>query len=142
MEKSFVPAPFNPGLDVVIFSSNWDFIDHHREVLLSIGFGPIAATTPEATLAVLRLTAIELVIVDERVGVPETRRILKQTGNDSPKVPVLVVSSSFNAELRRQALELGAAGYLDHPALQDDVVLALLPDRALTGNSLWGSLQN
>jgi len=138
MPKSLIPAQLLPGCDVLIFSNDLGFITHHRSILLSIGFVPIVATTLEAALAVLRLIAIELVIVDEGAGVQETQRILKQNRDDSPKVPVLVVSSSCNAELRRQALDLGAAGYLDRSALQDDVVQALLPDRPLRGDTLQG----
>ena len=138
MRKFSVQEHHSPGLDVLIFSNDLGFISHHRSILLSIGFVPIVATTLEATLAVLRLTAIELVIVDEGAGVQETQRILKQNRDDSPKVPVLVVSSSSNAELRRQALNLGAAGYLDHSAFQDDVVQAILPDRPRRRDSLGG----
>ncbi|MEJ2009379.1 MAG: response regulator [Acidobacteriota bacterium] len=138
MRKFSIPDPYTPGLDVLIFSNNLGFISHHRSILLSIGFVPIIATTLKATLAVLRSTALELVIVDEEAGVQQTQRILERIRDDSPKVPVLVVSPSSDAELRRQALDLGAAVYLDRSALQDDVVQALLPDRPLRGDSLQG----
>lgn len=129
MSKFSVQEQYLPGLDVLVFSNDLGFISHHRSILLSIGFVPIVATTLKATLAVLRSQTIELVIVDEEAGPQETQRILKQARDNSPKVPVLVVSSSSQAELRRQALDLGAAGYLDRSAFQDDVVQALLPDR-------------
>jgi len=129
MLKFSVEEQYLPGLDVLVFSNDLGFITHHGSILLSIGFVPIVATTLKATLATLRSKAIELVIVDEEAGVQETQRILKQARENSPKVPVLVVSSSSHAESRRQAVDLGAAGYLDRSALQDDVVQALLPDR-------------
>lgn len=133
-----IQEQYLPGLDCLVFSNDLGFISHHRSILLSIGFDPIVATTLKASLGVLRSKAIELVIVDEEAGTQETQRILKQARDSSPKVPVLVVSSSSCEQLRRQALDLGAAGYLDRSALQDDVVQALLPDRPLRKDSSQG----
>lgn len=137
-----VPNTYNPGFDVLIFSGTKPFIDHHRTILLSVGFVPITANTLEAALAILRMTVIDLVIVDEATGVSETLKILESAGDGWRKIPVLVVSQGFDAKLQRLAMELGAAGYLDHPAFQDDVVRALLPNRDHAGTSLWGPQQN
>lgn len=131
-----------PGSYILVFSSDKGFIGHHRAILLSIGFAPIAVTTLEAALAVLRTMAIELAIVDEEAGALETKRILQRARDGRQDVPVLVISQNSDTELRRQALELGAAGYLDRPAFQDDVVRALLAHCARSGNPLWGPHQN
>lgn len=140
--KPFIVGPYLPGIDVMVYSNDAGFIDHHRAILLSIGFAPITATSVEMALAILRLMAIELVIVDGETGVPETRRIVKQARREGRHVPVVVVGRKSDEESRRQALELGAVDYLDHPAMQDDVVRAILPDRPLTRDSLWGPQQN
>ncbi len=140
--KPPIPDAYWPGLDVLIFSNDKEFIDHHRAILLSIGFAPITATTLEAALAILGVMAIELVIVDEQAGALETLRILKQAGDVGQSVPVLVVSQSSDTELRRQALELGAECYLDRPAFQDDVVRVLLAHCTRGGSPLWGPQQN
>lgn len=137
-----IPNAYNPGFDVLIFSRDTSFVDHHRTILLSVGFVPIPAATLEEALAILRMTVIDLVIVDEETGVPETVRILERAKDGWRSIPVLVVSQGYDAELQRLAMEMGAAGYLDHPAFQDDVVRALLPNRDHTGASLWGPQEN
>jgi len=137
-QKPFIIGHYIPGIDVMIHSCNGNFIDHHRAILLSIGFAPITTTDLEAALAILRVMAVELVIVDGETGIQETQKILKQARSNGHKVPVLVVGHNSDGEKRRRALELGAADYLDHPALQDDVVQAILPDRPRPRNSSLG----
>ena len=141
-QKSRIPDTQMPGSNVLILSSDRGFIDHHRAILVSIGFTPITAPTLEAALAVLRLMVIELVIVDEETGPLGTQRILKRAGDGEQNVPVLVVGRGSDGELQRQARELGAVGYLDRPAFQDDVVRALLAHCARWGNALWEPHQN
>ena len=140
--KSHFSDPQTLGSDVLIFSSDKGFINHHREILASIGFVPITATTVEAAIAVMGLMAVELVIVDEQDWGIDTRKILSQARSNGQSVPILVVSRQPDAEVRRQALDLGAAGYLDRPAFQDDVVRALLAHCARGKNPLWGAQQN
>jgi DNA-binding response OmpR family regulator len=137
-----IPNAYNHGFAVLIFSSDKSFVDHHRTILLSIGFVSITVAELEEALAILRLTAIDLVIVDRDAGVQETVQVLERARDGWCSIPVLVVSQVFDAELQRLAMELGAAGYLDHPAFQDDVVRALLPNRSRTGTSMWGPQQN
>lgn len=127
--KPFIVGPYIPGIDVMIHSCSGSFIDHHRAMLLSIGFAPITTTNLETALAILHVMAIELVIVDGETAIQETQKILEYAMSDGRKVPVLVVGQDAGDEPRRRALALGAADYLDHPALQDDVVQAILPDR-------------
>lgn len=131
-----------PGSNVLVFSNDKGFIDHHRSILLSIGFVPITATTLDAALTVLRIMVIELVIVDEQAGTYETLRALKQGGDGGESVPVLFVSQSSDAASQCQAPDLGSAGYLDRPAFQDDVVRVLLAHCNRGGNPLWGPQKN
>ncbi len=115
------------GCPVLIFSSDEDFVDHHRRTLLSLGFVPITAATAEAALAVLRLSVIALVVVDEDEGLCASREILRRAREIQQHAPVLVVGQSADPESRHQALTLGAAEYLEHPVLRDDVVQAFFP---------------
>lgn len=137
-----IPDTFNPGFDVLIFSSDKEFVNHHRSILLSVGFVPLTAPTLEDALAILMTTVIDLVIVDDGAGLTETTQILERAREGWRGIPVLVVSKGIDAELQRLAAKLGAAGYLDHPAFQDDVVRALLPNRSRTATRLWGPQQN
>lgn len=140
--KFLLPESEVPGSDVLIFSSSPEFVEHHRSILLSIGFVPVAANTLGAAFAILRLMLVELVIVDGETGALETQSILKRARDDRPNVPVLVVDQNPDVELGRQALELGAADYLGRPAFQDDVVRALLSHCTPDGSHLWGPQQN
>jgi DNA-binding response OmpR family regulator len=141
-QKSPIPDVGLPGSDVLIFSSDKGFIEFHRAVLLSIGFVPITAATLDVAFVILRVMVIELAIVDEEAGVPETQRILKRARDDAQNVPVLVISQNSDPELRCQALGLGAVGYLDRPAFQDDIVQAHLAHCTRGGNPLWEAQQN
>jgi two-component system response regulator RegA len=130
------------GSNVLIFSGDKSFIDHHRAILLSIGFVPITVQTLEAALAILRVMAPELAIVDECVGAVDIQKILKRARDYGKNVPVLIVGSGADAELGIQAIELGSASYLNRPAFQDDVVRALLTHCDHCGHPLWGPEQN
>lgn len=132
-----LPESYIPGSDVLIFSSNPEFVEHHREILLSIGLVPVMAPTLGTALAILRLMLIELVIVDGEAGAGETQSILKLAREDRPSVPVLVVDQSSDPEWGSAVLGMGAADYLGRPAFQDDVVRALLAHCARLGNRLW-----
>ncbi len=115
------------GCPVLIFSGDQNFVDHHRRTLLSLGFVPIAAASAESALSVLRLLVIALVVVDEDEGLCESRMILKRAREIQQHAPVLVVSQRADPESRHQALAMGAAEYLEHPVLPDDVVHAFFP---------------
>lgn len=141
-QKPYISDSQMPGAEVLILSNNRAFIKHHRAILLSIGFVPITVNALEAALAIMHLIVIELVIVDEEAGPLEAQKVLKRARDDGRDVPVLVVSQSPNAELQHQAMELGAVGYLDRPAFQDDVVRALLVHCSRRNNRLWGAQQN
>lgn len=140
--KPLLPESYIPGSDVLIFSSNAEFVEHHRAILLSIGFVPITAGTLGAALAILRLMLIELVIVDGEQGAAETHSILERARDGRPNVPVLVVDQTSDEELGRWVLDMGAADYLYRPALQDDVVRALLVHCGRVGNRLWDPQPN
>ncbi len=141
-QNYLAPDMYEIGSSVLIFSGDRGFIDHHRAILLSIGFVPITMNTLEAALAVLQVMVIELVIVDEGTGVLETQRILKRAGDDGQNVPVLVISAGADAELQPQAFELGSVFYLNRPAFQDDVVRVLLAHCDRCGHPLWDPQQN
>jgi hypothetical protein len=76
----FTSDEYLPGTDVLIFSNKGKFIENHLKILLSIGFVPITATTLEAAVALLRMTVIELAIVDEETGSRKLRAFWDGSG--------------------------------------------------------------
>lgn len=116
-----------PGCVVLIFSNDRSFINHYCKMFVSLGFKRLTATAPEATILLLRLLVVTLVILDQESGVPEGCRILKRVRHLQYHAPVLVVGRTSYPNFRHEALSLGAADYLDHPAFPKDVIHAFLP---------------
>lgn len=104
------------GCVVLVFSTDRDFLEHYRGVFLSLGFVPITAATVEAALAILRLMVVAFVVVDQSSGMEADRNILKRVQSAQPHALALVIAQQPDADFRREALALGAAEYLRHPA--------------------------
>lgn len=104
------------GCVVLVFSTDRDFLEHYRGVFLSLGFVPITAATVEAALAILRLMVVAFVVVDQSSGMEADRNILKRVQSAQPHALALVIAQQPDAHFRREALALGAAEYLHHPA--------------------------
>ena len=119
-----------PGCAVLIFSPDRSFIEHYCGMFMSLGFKPVIATTVEAAVALLRLLVVALVVVDEESGKIESGQILRRSRDMQYHAPVLVFGGRSDPDFRCQALALGAADYLDHPAFPGDIIHALLPSRA------------
>jgi ActR/RegA family two-component response regulator len=113
------------GCVVLIFSKDRSFLDHYREIFVSLGFVPITATTAEAALAILRLMVVAFVVVDQSSGIPESRKILEHARDAQRHGLVLVIAREANPHFRCEALALGAVEYLIHPVVPDDFVHAL-----------------
>lgn len=129
------------GCDVLIFSANKGFSDHHRAVFMSMGFRPITVATPEPALAILRLMVVVFAVVDQGVELSDSRRILERAREAQQHTPVLVIAQNPHPNSRRAALARGAAGYLNHPALRGDIVHALVASEARERRPADGSQQ-
>lgn len=116
-----------PGCVVLIFSTDRGFSIHNCETFISLGFKPLTASTPEAATALLRLLVMSLVVLDQQSGTAECRQILRYAQDLQYHAPVLVIARASDGNFRHEALSLGAADYLDHPALPEDIIHALLP---------------
>lgn len=112
------------GCVVLVFSTDRDFLEHYRGVFLSLGFVPITAATVEAALAILRLMVVAFVVVDQSSGMEADRNILKRVQSAQPHALALVIAQEPDALFRREALALGAAEYLHHPADSKDFAQA------------------
>lgn len=104
------------GCVVLVYSTDRDFLEHYRGVFLSLGFVPITAATLEAAMAILRLMVIAFAVVDQSSGIEANRNILRRIQISQPHAVALVVAEESDPHFRREALALGAAEYLHHPA--------------------------
>ncbi len=118
------------GCAVLVYSSDRVFLDYYRTMVLSLGFTPVTATTPEAAVAILRLMIVASVVVDAE-GIGEGfRRVVRRAREAQQHAPVVAVSRKLDADFRHQVKAMGAADCLKHPALRDDMVHVLLTDHA------------
>ncbi len=140
-QPSSIPKEDAAGCDVLIFSGEPSFLEYYRGMFISMGLTPLTTSTPEATLAILRLAVVAFVVVDQGSEIFESRRVLERARETHQYAPVLVITRKPDANLRREALALGAAGYLDHPALPGDIVHELIASEARAERSVWGSQQ-
>lgn len=114
------------GCVALIFSGDREFLDHYQELFMKLGFAPVTASTPEAALAILRLTIVTFVVVDQGGRIFESRGVLERARETQRHAPALVITRKPDPNFRHEALALGAVDYLDHPAHPDDIVHALL----------------
>lgn len=114
------------GCAALIVSGDQRFLDYYRNLIVSLGMTPVTAQSPDSALAILRMTSVALVIADQAQS-SGCRRFLEGLRRVSKRPAVLVVSPESNSFARLEALELGAAECVNHPAVRDDLVHALIP---------------
>lgn len=117
------------GCAILIYSRDRAFLDYYRAMFLSLGLAPVTATTSEAALAILRLVIVAYVVLDEEAGHEGCRQVMHRACRTQRHAPVVVVSRKPDPDFQSQAMTMGAADYLNHPAFPDDFVHVLLPDR-------------
>ena len=124
------------GCVVLIFSSDRVFLDYYRAMFLGLGFSPVTATTPQAAKGILRLAIIVYMVVDLDEGLQTSREIIHYARQTQSHAPVVVMSRKPHQNLHPEAASLGATEYLEHPALPDEMVQALLPRDAFAQRSV------
>ena len=115
---------------VLIYSSDQDFLDYYRAMFVSLGLTPIAATTSESALGLLRLTVVAFVVVDQDDGPQECGQVIRHAREAEYQSTVVVVSRRNHRNPHHEAARFGTAERVDHPAPADDMLDALLPNRA------------
>lgn len=115
------------GCVVLIYCSDRSFLDYYRAMFISLGLSPVTATTPEVAMGVLRLAVVGFVVMDEAGGLSECRMVMRRAGELQHQGTLVVIGRDPDQIFRHEAIALGAAEYLDHPALPEDIIRALLP---------------
>lgn len=132
-----IPAPSTQtqttdyrGCVVLIYSGDRLFLDYYRTMFLSLGFSPVTATTPQAAKGILRLAIIVYMVVDLDEGFQTSRDIIHYARQMQGHAPVVVMSRKSDPSPEQETIDLGATDYLEHPALLDQMVHALIPQGA------------
>lgn len=124
------------GCAVLIYSGDRAFLDYYRSMFMSLSLTPVTATTSEAAMAILRLVIVAYVVVDAEGGIEPCRQVVRRARETQPHAPVLAVSQKHDPGFRHQVIRMGAADCLEHPALPDNMLHALLPGHALAKTPL------
>lgn len=124
------------GCVVLIFSSDRTFLDYYRTMFLSLGFSPVTATTPQAARGILRLAIIVYMVVDLDEGFQTSLDIIRYARETQSHASVVVMNRKSDENLQPDRADLGATDYLEHPALLDEMVQALLPQHASAQRSV------
>lgn len=124
------------GCVVLIFSSDRMFLDYYRTMFLSLGFSPVTATTLQAARGILRLAIIVYMVVDLDEGLQTSREIIRYARETQSHASVVVINRRSDENLQPDRADLGATDYLEHPALLDEMVQALLPQHASAQQSV------
>ena len=124
------------GCVVLIFSSDRMFLDYYRTMFLSLGFSPVTATTPQAARGILRLAIIVYMVVDLDEGLQTSREIIRYARETQSHASVVVINRRSDENLQPDRADLGATDYLEHPALLEEMVQALLPQHASAQRSV------
>lgn len=118
------------GCAVLIYSEDREFLDYYRAMFLSLGLSPVTATTSEAARAILRLMIVAYVVVDADGGLERCRQVMHRARETQHHAPVIVLSQKPDSDFRHQAMLMGAADCMEHPAKSDIMLGALLPSHA------------
>lgn len=115
------------GCAILVYSEDREFLEDCRTMFLAMGLTPVTSTTPAAARAILRLMIVACVVVDAESGPEACREVTRHARETQRLAPVIVVSQKANPGFRDQAMMMGAADYVDHPVLPEDMIHALLP---------------
>jgi DNA-binding NtrC family response regulator len=88
---------------------------YYQDMLEGMGVKVIARTSYPAGVVCLDQYEISLVLLNQGSPAFEGRRILEHIKAKSQHTSVLVVTRLYDQNIAREALELGALGYLEEP---------------------------
>ena len=110
---------------VLIVSSDQEFREHYRSLLLEWGFTPLTATTYPAATACLRLVVVTLVLVDQGSLAIEARNFMDCMRQMELHPLVIVVRRSHNPGFVREDFVQGTAEHAEHPVAIPDILRML-----------------
>jgi len=104
----------NPPTVLLILSESPD-LDNYGNVLRNKGFTTLMCTSPAEGINSIETAPASLVIVGQDTPAFEGRQLLEHSLRLHPEVPVLVVARVLDMHCYLEAMELGAADYLERP---------------------------
>ena len=91
----------------------------YGDLLRARGYKTVICASPGEGINLLESQAISAVIVSQDTPAFEGRPVLERSLRLHPKVPVLIVARVLDIHFYLDAMDLGAADYLERPAPND-----------------------
>jgi len=112
-------------IKILILDDEKDFTEELREFLENSGIEAIEANTVEEGMQALKENAIDLLILDVRLGNMDGLTFLKDIRKQYPKIEVIIVSGHGDMDTVIKAMRLGAFDYLRKPFRHIDIRIAI-----------------
>lgn len=94
-------------------------------LLRSAGFTVTVIPDGSAALRQARLLSVSLVLLGVQAKTSSGSGLAAEFARTQPDLPVIIISAQETPELLKDAMRLGAAGYLSSPLNSDEVLLAV-----------------
>jgi DNA-binding NtrC family response regulator len=104
---------------VLLIHEDGQHLQSYGTALKSLGYNVLLCGSYTEGLSALDLEKVDLVIVSQGSQAFEGRLVLDRAAELQPRPPVLVVARKADMHCFFDALDMGAADYLENPELQD-----------------------
>lgn len=114
-------------LCILVVEDDQDLLESETRMLSRAGFEVRAAPDGEEALRILETTRLDIVLTDLRLPGINGIQVLRAIREKSPGTRVYLVTAYVDNQVRAQAFQLGAAGFLTKPVTRADLLRALGP---------------
>jgi DNA-binding NtrC family response regulator len=104
---------------VLLVSENlWDLLSYSAS-LTALGYEVEICSSYDNAAGRIERGSFDLVVLSQGSGAFEGRRVLEHKAQFNPQTPIIVVARSLDIHSYLEAMELGAADYLERPEPKD-----------------------
>jgi len=116
-----------PALRILVVDDYADAREMYREFLVSSGYDVVEAADGQEALDKVAGTEFDLVVLDLALPKIDGMKVLEALRESSTanRLPVVVLSASFQPAVRDQVLRAGADLFLKKPCLPEDLEAAI-----------------
>lgn len=118
--KTFDLAHGQPSLRTLLVDEDPSDVRYYYGVLRAMGHEVMICQSYEEALALLERGPFDMVLVGQGSPAFEGRQVLVRALEINPQMPVLVVARTLDIDCYLEAMEIGAADYLERCAAPRD----------------------
>lgn len=116
----FDPAQGEPIARTLLVEEDPSNVRYYYGVLRALGHEVVVSTSYAEALATLERENFDMVVVAQGSPAFEGRQVLSRALEINPEMPVLVVARTLDIDCYMEAMEMGAADYLERCAAPRD----------------------